>query len=377
MFLFTVLRSLLYLVCYVLYLCVRYPGTHLNLFTPHQTGDAVFYDEPILLNILGMDSRIRHSPKGFKVVEGVKNLYLGPAYSSQSNAIYTTLNFAFLSYANQETYRDNLNKYFGNSLFKEPSINSPTLDWVLVVPVLIYMFVYLIVSHFDKYTNNDLNTCLCCKMCPACQNRSQKTTCLSVRPSHKQPPTTTTTPNLDGAAKEDNRNELDPVDSHSDKQDDAVVFLDEHDASFKQREMELMLYEQREQELQKRRWARYKPGANRTLFANGPEINGMIKELHSVHRLLMLSHQERIEKKAGEAMDALAEAADGDDDDLVLFRCTGTDGGDDDMQENDAQEDEAQEDDVQEDDGLILHSKPGSPTKISINLDDLLAVGSQ
>ena len=61
--------------------------------------------------------------------------------------------------------------------------------------------------------------------------------------------------------------------------------------------MELMLYEQREQELQKRRWARYKPGANRTLFANGPEINGMIKELHSVHRLLMLSHQERIEKK--------------------------------------------------------------------------------
>jgi hypothetical protein len=356
-------------------LCVRYPnpGTHLNLFTPHETGDAVFYDEPILLNILGMNSRIRHSPKGFKVVEGVKNLYLGPAYSSQSNAIYTTLNFAFLSYANQETYRDNLNKYFGNSLFKEPSINSPTLDWVLVVPVLIYMFVYLIVTLFDKYTNNDLNTCLCCKMCPACQNRSQKTTCLSVRPSHKQPPTTT--PNLDGAAKEDNRNELDPVDSHSDKQDDAVVFLDEHDASFKQREMELMLYEQREQELQKRRWARYKPGANRTLFANGPEINGMIKELHSVHRLLMLSHQERIEKKAGEAMDAPAEAVE-QDEVGVMHTSTGTDGDDDDMPEDDAQkvdaqEDNAQEDNAQEDDGLILHSKPGSPTKISINLDDL------
>ena len=127
-----------------------------------------------------------------------------------------------------------------------------------------------------------------------------------------------------------------------------------------------MLYEQREKELQKRRWVRYKPGANRTMFANGPEINGMIKEIHSVHRLLMLSHQERIEKKVGEAMDAPAEAV--EQDEVVPMQTNTVMDGDDD---NDAREDDVQEDDAREDNGLILHSKPGSPTKISINLDDL------
>ena len=294
---------------------------------------GIFYDVPMLKYLFVSTPSL--SSLGFKVIDGIRTEYIGPAYSFDDIIPTTTLqsklplkellDFAHLSYLATENYQTASSKFFPDTIIVSGSTESE-LDWWYCGPLVAYVTIYWLCCGVAKYIEGEFNSLICCRIFPNLKKiilistvagntisdtveNSEKNYSDTAEEQERQESnasgsTTFSSGNVELVVSKSSKKNSDPrkIAEHEHLKDletaadhtSVVMKLNEswgtRQRKLRQRNNSFL---ERGDELRglglvkTGNHSRQKSGHNRMLFADGPEFSGLSREVHSLHRLLL------------------------------------------------------------------------------------------